>query len=55
MPLGTEAEGLEALEQQERAEGVEARSEVSQDLDPDLNREGDRAESFAELEAMVSF
>ena len=53
MPLGTKTEGLETLEKQERAEGVETSAKVSQDLAPDLDRERDRPECLAELEAVV--
>ena len=55
MSLGTKTEGLKTLEKQERAEGVETSAKVSQDLDPDLDRKRDRAESLAELQAMVPF
>ncbi len=55
MPLGTKTQGLEALEKQERAKGVQARAEVSQHLDADLDRERDWAEGLAELQAVVAF
>jgi hypothetical protein len=52
--LHTQAQGLEALDQLEGAEGVEAGAEVAQDLDTHADREGDGAKGFVELEPVVA-
>ena len=55
MPLRTQRERLETLEQEERAEGIERRAEVAKDLDADLHSERHRAKRLTELEAMIAF
>ena len=55
MPLCSQTERLETLQQQERAEWVEGRSEVAKDLHSDLDGKRNRTEGLAELQAMVSF
>ena len=55
MPLRTQRERLETLEQEERAEGIERRTEVAEDLDADLHSERHRAKRLAKLEAMIAF
>jgi hypothetical protein len=52
--LNTQAEGLETLDQLEGAEGVQAGTEVTQDLDTHADRECDGAEGLVELQAVVA-
>lgn len=54
VPFSTQAEGLEALEEEERAEGVQSRAEVAQNLYAALDGERDRPEGLAEFKAVVA-
>ena len=55
MPLRPQAERFQPLEEQERAEGVQAGAQVAQDLYADLDGKGDRSKRLAELQAVVPF
>ena len=55
MPLRTQRERLKTLEQEERAEGIERRAEIAEDLDADLHSERHGAKCLAELETMIAF
>lgn len=52
--LHTQREGLETLEEEERAEWVEGGAEVAEEHDADVDGKGDCAKSVPELEAVVS-
>jgi hypothetical protein len=53
VPLPAQAERLEALQEQERAERVHARAEVAQDLHAQLDGERERAKGLREDEPVV--
>lgn len=55
VPLGAQRQGLEAEQELVRAKGVQAGTEVAEDLDADADGEGDGTEGFPELEAVVAF
>ena len=52
--LGAEREGLDTEEELLGGEGVQAGTEVTEDLDADADDEGDGAEGLPELEAVVA-
>lgn len=54
VPLRAQAERLEALDEEEGAEGIERGAEVAQDLDTGLDGERDCTEGLAELEPVVA-
>lgn len=54
MPLGAQAQRLDADEQLLRCEGVKARAQVAQDLDPRSDDESDGAECVPELQPVVA-
>ena len=53
MTLRAQGEGLETLQQQERAEGVECGPDVDQYVGANLNSEGGGAKRLDVLDAMI--
>src|SRR5690606_11787430 len=54
VPLDAQAQGLDALEQQEGVERADGRADVAQQLDPGLDDVGARAERLPVLQAVVA-
>lgn len=55
MPLSSQAESLQSLEQEERSEGVHAWAQVSQVLDSDTSDVSYCTECLVEVEAVIAF
>src|SRR5690606_18538163 len=54
VPLDPQAQGLDALEQQEGVEGADGRADVAQQLDPGLDDVGAGPERLPVLQAVVA-
>ena len=54
MPLRSQTQSFQTLQQQESGERVQRRTQVTQDHDTEFDSEGDVAERLAEHESVVA-
>ena len=54
VPLSSQAEGLEALQEKKGTKGIQARTNITEEFSPDFNSERSGTESLAELETMIA-
>jgi len=55
MALDTQTQGLKTLDQLERAERVQAGTEITEDFNTDTDGEADWSKGFPELQSVVTF
>ena len=54
MPLSSQAESFETLQEKEGTKGVQARTNITEEFSSNFNSERSSTKSFAELETMVA-